>query len=204
MRKLPPAVAWVEFLHNASTLENSYSFPFSWGEALQRVNENGAVYLGNYVQVLIACGAGVMYKRPRALAGLALALALHQAGKRLAPIERSHARLHAVLSLLLQIVVWMILSFSTATAVVAYAVLVGLSGACGPRGDGDRARSPSGSVADDDDDRSREHLPRSAACCLHALLRTPRSILRSLKLDSPAKSPSASPLSAKKDTGKRR
>ena len=130
MRNFPPAVAWIEFLHNVATLENSYSIPFSWGEALQRMNENGAVYLGNYIQVILACAIGVMYKRIRALAGLAAALTLYQAGKRLGPaIEKSNARLHTVFALFIQIAVWMILSLSTATAVVAYAILVGVTGA---------------------------------------------------------------------------
>ena len=131
-----PAVPWVDFLHTRSDnakdmmmLRDSYSFPWSSGEAVRRVNENGAVYLRNYLYVIASCAVAVLYKRPQALCGLMSVAIIYIAGKRFGEsIKVKSEWIYNLLSLLAQVAVWLILSFSTATIAVAYAMLVGGAG----------------------------------------------------------------------------
>ena len=110
-------------------LRDSYSFPWSSGEAVRRLNENGAVYLRNYLYVIATCAVAVLYKRPQALCGLISVALIYIGGKRFGEsIKAKSEWVYNSLSLLTQVAIWLILSFSTATIAVAYAMLVGGAG----------------------------------------------------------------------------
>ena len=57
------ASSWrnTSFLHNTMrTNVSAYSVPFSLGEAMFRINENGAAYIRNYTVLLLTCAVGAV------------------------------------------------------------------------------------------------------------------------------------------------
>ena len=71
----------------------------------------------------------MLYKRLQALLGLIFVALIYLLGKKFGPSIKSRSEwLFQATSTIAQIAIWLILSFSTATAVVAYAIVVGGAG----------------------------------------------------------------------------
>ena len=122
------ASSWrnTSFLHNTMrTNVSAYSVPFSLGEAMFRINENGAAYIRNYTVLLLTCAVGVFYKRAFAVLGLLGAAGVGLAAKRIAPFVRKTKISTTLLENAVVIVVATILIVSGALGALVYATAIG-------------------------------------------------------------------------------
>ena len=122
--------AWRSFLHNNMTAGNvsAYSVPFSLGEAMLRMNENGAAYFRNYVGVLLTCAMGVLYKRAFAVLGLLGAAGVGLAAKHVAPFiskTKMTTTLRTLLENAILFLVATILTLSGALGAIVFAAAIG-------------------------------------------------------------------------------
>lgn len=115
-----PAKGWREFLCT-DFITKSYSLPRSVAEMKIRIDTNLYNYVGNYLLVILAVFACVLYKRPMALFGGGVTMRMWEWVRRGEDIPGSSMyRFKYVTATILS---WAVMAYTKTTLAVSYAIL---------------------------------------------------------------------------------